>query len=233
MQLSKQARDLTGQRFGSLVAVRPLHKIRRNIIVWEFLCDCGNTHNVAGASVIANTRKSKDPRSPSCGCMHKANASQIHTKHGYSRHPLMEVWRGMVRRCYDPKYNCYDHYGAKGIVVCDEWLNNPISFINWALKNNWEQGMHVDKDMHSDSQGITRAYGPDTCKIVPGKVNQSYSASRSNHAHSPRIKITPANVLEIRVLYALKELSYTDLATQYNVSKSTISRVMKQNQTTF
>ena len=229
MELTKHARDLTGERFGSLVGVRPLYKAYRNNIVWEFICDCGNTHEVVGNSVIANAKKSNDPRSPSCGCMHKINASQIHTKHGYSTHPLMEVWRGMVRRCHDPKYSCYDQYGAKGIVVCDEWLNDPIVFITWAIKNNWKQGMHIDKDMGSDAQSITRVYSPDTCRVLPGNINQSYSASRSNYAHSPRIKITPQNVLEIRALHALNGLSYNDLANKYNVSKSTIGRVLKQN----
>ena len=38
-----QTLDLTGQRFGQLIAVRPTSERRRGYIVWECKCDCGNT----------------------------------------------------------------------------------------------------------------------------------------------------------------------------------------------
>lgn len=55
--------NLTGKRFGSLVVVKILPD-RRGVgkcIFWECLCDCGNTYEVAGASLIKN-------RANNCGC---------------------------------------------------------------------------------------------------------------------------------------------------------------------
>lgn len=51
--------DLTGQRFGRLVAIRPVGKARS--VIWEVKCDCGTVKNVAGPNLVTgNTR--------SCGC---------------------------------------------------------------------------------------------------------------------------------------------------------------------
>lgn len=32
-------------------------------------------------------------------------------------------YRNMKRRCYDEKNISYKNYGARGIKVCNEWLN--------------------------------------------------------------------------------------------------------------
>ena len=31
------------------------------------------------------------------------------------------IWRGMLRRCRNPRDTAYKHYGARGITVCDRW----------------------------------------------------------------------------------------------------------------
>jgi hypothetical protein len=37
--------------------------------------------------------------------------------------PEYQVWRGMIRRCEDPKHDSYRYYGARGIRLCDRWRN--------------------------------------------------------------------------------------------------------------
>jgi hypothetical protein len=39
------------------------------------------------------------------------------TTHGLSRSNEYSIWRGMVRRCHDPKAKDYDRYGGRGIRV--------------------------------------------------------------------------------------------------------------------
>ena len=54
-------RDLSGQRFGRLVALRPTGETRATFAVWECRCDCGATAFVtSGDLTTGNTR--------SCGC---------------------------------------------------------------------------------------------------------------------------------------------------------------------
>lgn len=38
-------------------------------------------------------------------------------------HPLFLRWREMKKRCQNPKHGQYKYYGAKGIRVCDRWLD--------------------------------------------------------------------------------------------------------------
>ena len=54
--------DLTGKRFGKLIAIKPTLEKRNNSIVWLCKCDCGNTAYVAADCL--NSGKTK-----SCGCM--------------------------------------------------------------------------------------------------------------------------------------------------------------------
>lgn len=59
---NKQAKDLTGQRFARLVAVRPTEQRENRYIVWECVCDCGNTCFVPSGRLVHGTAKS-------CGCL--------------------------------------------------------------------------------------------------------------------------------------------------------------------
>ena len=40
----------------------------------------------------------------------------------------------MKERCYNPKCREYRFYGARGIEMCEEWLNDFKSFYDWSLK---------------------------------------------------------------------------------------------------
>lgn len=56
--------DLAGQRFGRLTAIRPIEERKAGRIVWECVCECGNT-----AYVSADSLRSGDTKS--CGCLRK------------------------------------------------------------------------------------------------------------------------------------------------------------------
>lgn len=62
MNLSKNAKDLTGQRFGRLTAVEPIDSVPSKEILWRCLCDCGN-ETIVGQTLL-QTGKTK-----SCGCL--------------------------------------------------------------------------------------------------------------------------------------------------------------------
>lgn len=56
--------DLTGQRFGKLVALRATEERRGSSVVWECQCDCGNTVLVRSSHLTGLNTKS-------CGCSYK------------------------------------------------------------------------------------------------------------------------------------------------------------------
>lgn len=53
--------DITGKRFGTLVAVRPTNVRSNGNMQWECLCDCGKTH-------IADIQHLKNGKIKNCGC---------------------------------------------------------------------------------------------------------------------------------------------------------------------
>lgn len=63
-----QAKDLTGQRFGSLI---PLYRTenKKTLTMWVCQCDCGNIKPLA----VQHFTKHKDP---SCGCLNRKKASE-------------------------------------------------------------------------------------------------------------------------------------------------------------
>jgi len=42
-------------------------------------------------------------------------------RNGQSRNPVYIAWSNMMARCNNPSYPKYEHYGARGITVCDRW----------------------------------------------------------------------------------------------------------------
>lgn len=56
--------DITGQRFGRLVVIKPTNKRKHGYVVWLCLCDCGK-------NVEATTRNLINNHIRSCGCLAK------------------------------------------------------------------------------------------------------------------------------------------------------------------
>ena len=169
-ELSKKAKDLTGLKFGSLTAVRPIGKEGKHVL-WEFVCDCGETYQSVGSWVVAQQKKATNPAAPSCGCLNRITTKELRFKHGMSRHPLFWIWVAMLERCNNPKNSNYPTYGAKGVYVCDEWAQDSTTFINWALEHGWQQGLHLDKDVLCHQLDVSPHYSPQTCQFLSASEN--------------------------------------------------------------
>lgn len=113
--------DLAGQKLGRLTVLRRV--ANKSPAHWVCLCDCG------GASIVSSrslTRTEKPTRS--CGCIARETAASVasaRVKHGHAtggkRSKLLRTWDGMMRRCYKPNAKAYEHYGGRGIAVCQRW----------------------------------------------------------------------------------------------------------------
>ncbi len=82
-------------------------------------CDCGTKRYVLKTDL---TRSNPKMRSTSCGCARVERFAKITRKHGYANKcPEYRIWKHIRARCNNPNNAAYKWYGAKGIVVCEEW----------------------------------------------------------------------------------------------------------------
>jgi hypothetical protein len=104
------AADITGTRYGKLVALAESGRSLHNKAVWAFMCDCGTRTEKLRNDVVSG-------KTTSCGCSRKEGL----TTHGLTGHPLFKTWCQVYYRCKDPKHASYKNYGGRGVKLADEW----------------------------------------------------------------------------------------------------------------
>jgi len=150
-----------GKKYNRLTVVgfeRKASGSRTTCWYWRVRCDCGNERIAAPLKVLTGKTKS-------CGCMKvermKTYTEKYRTTHGGRHERLYRIWRGMKSRCHDQNNKDYVNYGARGIVVCDEWKNDYAAFRAWAYENGYADNLTIErKDYNSD-------YCPDNCTWIP------------------------------------------------------------------
>jgi len=80
-------------------------------------------------------------------------------KHGLRNHPLYNVWSDIKKRCLNKNNKDYKNYGARGISIHDDWIDDFKSFYNWAIKNGYSAGLSIDRKDND------LGYAPNNCKF--------------------------------------------------------------------
>ena len=87
------------------------------------------------------------------------------SKHGMSGSRLYKIYRGMKQRCNNPNEPAFSNYGGKGVTICQEWDNDFVPFMEWALANGYEEDLTIDR---VDSSGN---YEPGNCRWLTRAEN--------------------------------------------------------------
>ena len=139
--------NLSGQKFGKYLVEGDYYKEGHNTY-WLCLCECGIKKYVSSYSLRKGTSKS-------CGCSRKNDMR---------KHFLFELWRGIVKRCNNPKSINYKYYGGRGITICNRWLDFKL-FLD-DMFSTWEDGLSIDRiDVNGN-------YEPQNCKWATLKSQQ-------------------------------------------------------------
>lgn len=88
------------------------------------------------------------------------------------RRRMRNVWKSMIRRCYDSKSPDYKYYGLKGITVCDRWRDSLDNFI--ADIGVIPKGLTIDRIDNS------RGYEPGNVRIATVR-QQNNNKSDTKH----------------------------------------------------
>lgn len=87
---------------------------------------------------------------------------------------LSRIYNRMKQRCYDKNCSDYKWYGAKGVIVCEEWLLDKSSFLSWAMQKGYKSSLQLDKDILCKEAGLeTYIYSPATCLWVTQESNKA------------------------------------------------------------
>lgn len=143
--------DLTGQRFGRLVAIKVVGKNSKNESIWQCQCDCGNKVNVLMGRLKRN-------RTKSCGC-YRQEFKTFGAKYNEIKYRrLYNIWGKMKARCYQKSNEYYKNYGGRGIQICNEWLESFDNFRDWAITNGYQDDLTIDR-INNDGN-----YEPNNCR---------------------------------------------------------------------
>ncbi len=133
--------DLTGKTFGRLTVLRRVANVGSKII-YECRCSCPS-HTLINVS--ASNLTSGHTRS--CGCLNSECVKERCTKYHdeVTKHLVEVVFSGMKTRCTCETNSAYKDYGARGISICQEWLDDPIKFAEWAKTHGYRKGLEIDR----------------------------------------------------------------------------------------
>lgn len=100
--------------------------------------------------------------------------------HGGKGEHLYEVWCCMKQRCYNPNNKSYQRYGGRGIIICDEWLNDYSAFRKWSMENGYKDNGELSID-RIDNNGN---YEPNNCRWVDIKIQANNKSSNITITHN-------------------------------------------------
>ncbi|MBB6452772.1 hypothetical protein HNQ94_001218 [Salirhabdus euzebyi] len=79
-------------------------------------------------------------------------------RHGLSGTKVYKVWKSMRSKCYSS--NKDNHHKKGEIWICEEWKDDPVTFVRWAEQNGYKEGLQLVRKDKEDG------YYPGNCVFL-------------------------------------------------------------------
>ncbi|MEO3388989.1 hypothetical protein [Mesorhizobium sp. CAU 1741] len=118
--------DITGERYGRLVALEILRERQGTNTLWRFKCDCGNV-------TIQPLHNVRHGTTESCGCLRdEILVARVQT-HGHRKASqtsrTLNQYNHAKNRCFNPRNKRYAEFGGRGISMDPEWKAGFVNFL--------------------------------------------------------------------------------------------------------
>jgi hypothetical protein len=145
---------IIGKKVNRWIVVREASSIRYKCgtLARRVLCECTCQKRTRKVVLI---RSIVSEMSQSCGCL-TIEKSKGRAIHGLSRSGIRKTYSAMIQRCYNPKCESYQRYGARGVRVCGRWRRSCSQFIA-DMRDGWSKGMTIER------KNVTKGYSPLNC----------------------------------------------------------------------
>lgn len=90
---------------------------------------------------------------------------------GGSGTPEYRAWSGMRSRCYNNTVKQYQHYGARGVTVCERWRHDFQAFLS-------DMGKRPSANHSLDRIDVDGHYEPDNCRWAT-RIQQANNTRRT------------------------------------------------------
>jgi len=136
-------KDLHGKKIGEWLIIEPA--LDRKLICWLVECSCGRRDHITQDTLMNGV-------STKC----KSCAAPKPIKHGYHKTSIYNCYHSIKGRCYNKKEKAYPHYGGRGIIMCQRWLDSFENFVKDMGEK--PEGTSIDRiDVNGN-------YSPENCK---------------------------------------------------------------------
>jgi len=125
---------------------------------------------------------------------------------------LFYVWNNMQQRCHMSHHKDYHRYGGRGITVCREWSGRGgySRFVEWSLPHGYQRGLMLDRIENNGN------YEPVNCRFVTPKESSRNTC---------RTKLNEETVVSLKNKINSRKYPSKDLAKEFGISLSHISRI--------
>jgi DNA-binding CsgD family transcriptional regulator len=137
----------------------------------------------------------------------------LYKRHGecLPKTPEYIAWVAMKQRCFNSKNEVFEHYGGRGITVCNRWINSFENFLS-------DMGRRPTSKHTLGRIDNNGNYEPNNCR---------WETMTQQLRNRRMVKMTEANAKLVRWLRHHSRLTALEIAERFGVSRGVIYSILR------